>query len=236
MSPLSWDGRRCAAKGTCNCPPVMRYSSKHKQKTHDRIVTQAARLFREEGYAGCGVDSIMRAAHLTPGGFYAHFRDKDALLSEALTHCRIDAARFIASAIAAGRDPRVAWVDAYLNRQHLDAPGTGCPLPTLAAEIARQPAKVRRVFTKTLRAYIATLGALHPRKRGSRRSDEAIVTIATLAGAVLLARAVEDGDLSERILSVIRERVAPAAPPRRFRKTTRGNRARRSRVAGATSA
>lgn len=206
----------------------MRYSAKHKQKTHARIVAQAARLFREDGYTGCGVDSVMRAANLTPGGFYSHFHGKDALLSEALTHCRTDAARFIASAIAAGRDPLIAWVDAYLNREHLAAPGTGCPLPTLAAEIARQPAKVRRVFTNTLRAYIATLGALHPRKRGSRRSDEAIVTIATLAGAVLLARAVEDGELSDRILSVIRERLAPSVPPRRIRKaTSRANRVRR---------
>ncbi len=215
----------------------MRYSAKHKQKTHERIVTKAARLFREAGYTGCGVDSVMRAARLTPGGFYAHFRDKEALLTEALTHCRTDAARFIAAAIDDGRDPLVAWVEAYLNREHLDAPGTGCPLPTLAGEIARQPAKVRRVFTKTLRAYIATLGALHPRKRGSRRSDEAIVTIATLAGAVLLARAVEDGDLSERILSVIHQRVAPGVPPRRFRKpSARTARVRRPRSIDSKSA
>jgi TetR/AcrR family transcriptional repressor of nem operon len=206
----------------------MRYSARHKQKTHDRIVAKAARLFREEGYTRCGVDAVMRAARLTPGGFYAHFRDKDALLAEALGHCRTDAARFIASAIADGQDPLMAWIDAYLNPEHLAAPGTGCPLPTLAGEIARQPAKVRRVFTKTVRAYIATLGALHPRRHGSRRSDAAIATIASLAGAVLLARAVDDPELSDRILRVVRDRSLPPVPsPRVSRRSSPPARAAR---------
>jgi TetR/AcrR family transcriptional repressor of nem operon len=185
----------------------MRYSVKHKQKTHARIVAKASRMFREKGYAACGIDDIMHAAKLTPGGFYAHFDGKDELFAEALTYCKTDAVRAIASFVKAGRDPLNTWIDDYLNRDHLETPSTGCPLPTLAGEIARQPAKVRRAFTETIRAYIVTIGAMNPRKPGAHRSDDAIATICILAGAVLIARAVNDRRLSDRILASAARRV-----------------------------
>src|SRR2546421_5371935 len=62
----------------------MRYPPGHKQRTHERILDTAARLFRKHGYAATGVDAVMTSAGLTTGGFYAHFRSKKALLAEAL--------------------------------------------------------------------------------------------------------------------------------------------------------
>jgi TetR/AcrR family transcriptional repressor of nem operon len=185
----------------------MRYSLKHKQKTHARIVARASRMFREKGYAACGIDDIMHAAKLTPGGFYAHFDGKDELFTEALIYCKTDAVRAIESAVKAGRDPLHTWIDYYLNRNHLESPSTGCPLPTLAGEIARQPAKVRRAFTEIIRAYIVTIGAMSPRKPGLHRSDDAIATICILAGAVLISRAVSDKRLSDRILASMTRRI-----------------------------
>jgi TetR/AcrR family transcriptional repressor of nem operon len=200
----------------------MRYSLKHKQKTHGRIVAKASRMFREKGYAACGIDDIMHAAKLTPGGFYAHFDGKDELFAEALTYCKTDAVRAIASFVKAGRDPLHTWIDYYLNRNHLEMPSTGCPLPTLAGEIARQPAKVRRAFTETIRAYIVTIGAMSPRKPGVHRSDDAIATICILAGAVLISRAVNDRRLSDRILASATRRVLePVNGTARFAKANR---------------
>ena len=63
---------------------VMRYSAEHKQRTRERILTQAARLFRRDGYQGVGIDSIMTGARLTRGGFYGHFRSK--LVRQTLHH------------------------------------------------------------------------------------------------------------------------------------------------------
>jgi TetR/AcrR family transcriptional regulator, transcriptional repressor for nem operon len=51
----------------------MRYAPDHKAKTRRRILSAAARRFRERGYRGAGVDEVMRSAGLTAGGFYAHF-------------------------------------------------------------------------------------------------------------------------------------------------------------------
>ena len=62
----------------------MRYPADHKERTHARIVEEASRLFKQGGFTGVGVDSVMKAAGLTPGGFYAHFHSKEVLLAETL--------------------------------------------------------------------------------------------------------------------------------------------------------
>ena len=62
----------------------MRYAESHKQETHDRLVSLAGRALREKGPDQLGVAELMRSAGLTHGGFYAHFKSKDALLCEAL--------------------------------------------------------------------------------------------------------------------------------------------------------
>ena len=48
---------------------IMRYEPDHKQRSHARILDEAGRLFREQGYKASGVDGIMKAAGLTVGGF-----------------------------------------------------------------------------------------------------------------------------------------------------------------------
>lgn len=185
----------------------MRYASNHKQQTHERIVAEASRLFREEGYKGSSVDAVMRAAELTPGGFYAHFDDKDTLLAEVLEHCILRKNRRLAADAPLAPDAFREWVDYYLGREHLDEPGDGCPLPSLTAEIARQPKKVRKAFTEAMRVRLAELTRAAPGETETERGDQAIATLASLVGAVTLARAMTDGDLGDRILCVVRDVV-----------------------------
>ena len=61
----------------------MGYPPEHKQQTHARIVESARRLWKEKGYANVSIGQIMKAAGLTHGGFYAHFKSKDELFVEA---------------------------------------------------------------------------------------------------------------------------------------------------------
>jgi TetR/AcrR family transcriptional repressor of nem operon len=63
----------------------MRVSREKAAENRERIVETAARLFREEGFDGVGLDAIMSAAGLTHGGFYGHFGSKDDLAAEAVT-------------------------------------------------------------------------------------------------------------------------------------------------------
>ena len=97
----------------------MRHSKTEKANTHKRIVTIAAKKFREEGLAGIGIADLMKKAGLTVGGFYKHFKSRDALVAEAIGSAlemwkdRIDAA-------GAG-GPRITYeslVDDYLSEAH----------------------------------------------------------------------------------------------------------------------
>ena len=192
---------------------MARYPSDRKRETHDRIVAEAARLFRADGYRGSGVDAVMAAAGLTAGGFYAHFDGKDALLAEAVEHGFADAAAALAPADDDGS--LAAWVDAYVSRAHRDDPACGCPLPTLAGEMPRQSPAVRAAFTATLKRQLAALARRSRAATSAAQADSAIRVLAAAAGAMLLARAVNDPALSDRILAVVRKSLhATDASPR----------------------
>ncbi|HEX3999207.1 MAG TPA: TetR/AcrR family transcriptional regulator [Pirellulales bacterium] len=185
----------------------MRYTSDHKRQTHERIVAEASRLFREEGYKGSSVDAVMQAAQLTPGGFYAHFEDKDALLAEVLESCILRQGRRLAADAPLAEGSFEDWIDYYLSTGHLNRPGSGCPLPSLTSEIARQPAKVRRAFTEAMRLRLAELSRAAPGDTEEIRSERAIATLASVMGAVTLARALDDPSLGDRILRTVRGAV-----------------------------
>ena len=61
----------------------MRVSKEQAAANRERIVEEAARLFRERGFDGIGVAELMNSAGLTHGGFYGHFDSKDQLMAEA---------------------------------------------------------------------------------------------------------------------------------------------------------
>lgn len=58
----------------------MRYPAEQKAQTHQQIVELAAREFRSKGLQGIGIANLMAQVGLTHGGFYAHFKDRDALV------------------------------------------------------------------------------------------------------------------------------------------------------------
>jgi len=198
----------------------MPYSTAHKQQTRARILRAAARAFRAEGIAGVSVPEVMRAVGLTHGGFYAHFASKDALASEACATAFGEAAErlFDQAARAAPDEALPGIVRAYLSRAHRDQPEEGCVVPTLGAEVARGAPAVRAAFTHALRAYARRLAAYMPARDAepprveaaqisayeSVHEDEALVLLAGMAGALQLARAVDDPDLSDGILRAAR--------------------------------
>jgi len=50
------------------------------KQTADRILIQAMRIFLEKGYHGTSIDDITRAAGVTKGALYWHFKNKEDLL------------------------------------------------------------------------------------------------------------------------------------------------------------
>ncbi|QJX03089.1 helix-turn-helix transcriptional regulator [Alcanivorax sp. IO_7] len=56
----------------------MRVSKAQAAANRERIVEEAARLFRERGFDGIGVAALMKQAGLTHGGFYGHFDSRNS--------------------------------------------------------------------------------------------------------------------------------------------------------------
>ena len=172
-----------------------------KEATHDRIVDAAARAIRRSGYNGTGVAEIMKDAGLTHGGFYAHFQSRDAMLAEAADRAAGESVAMM-ERIAASLPPQQAlpaMMDAYLSKQHLDEIETGCATAALASEMPRQTAEVRRAHTRRIKEMIDLVSRQLPNWGQPGAHEQAMVTIATMVGTLVLARAVDDEKLSDAL-------------------------------------
>ena len=179
----------------------MRYPAEETAEKHQRILAQAARLFREKGYDGVSVGQIMQATGLTHGPFYNHFASKEALMAESTLHGS-EHSRAALDAATISPEAMRQYVRDYVSAAHRDAPGHGCLLAALAGDARKQPA-VRPAFTVHLKSIIGKLAAHFPwrKKRGHRQ--EAIVMLSAMVGAVALARAVADEAFSDEILKAV---------------------------------
>jgi TetR/AcrR family transcriptional repressor of nem operon len=179
----------------------MKVSREQAAQNRDRIVEAAAQLFRERGFDGIGVADLMKEAGLTHGGFYGHFSSKEDLIAEASARALTRSlALWSKLAERAPRHPLSAIAGGYLTSRHRDNPGAGCLLAALGPDVSRQAPAVRRAVTDSVRSGCDLLAALVPRKSKAARRRKAITTFATLVGAMVMARAVDDRALSQEIL------------------------------------
>lgn len=189
-----------------------RSASSRKEATHERIVEVASRAIRRSGYAGTGVADIMKEAGLTHGGFYAHFASRDALLAEAADRAGADAVAASAR-IAASAPPGQglqALIHAYLSPQHLAAIEAGCPVSALCSEMPRQAPQVRRAATQHIKAMIDLIARQSPDWGQPGVHEQAVTTLATLIGSLMLARAVDDPKLADSFLHNAKHTLDPA--------------------------
>src|ERR1700709_48102 len=174
----------------------MRYSKEHKQETHERIVKKASVRLREKGAHGIGVADLMKEAGLTHGGFYAHFDSREALVIEAFGYA-MDGSPERCRTMSEQTSPekRLATiVNSYLTATHRDDPGHGCAVPTLGAEIARESPKTRRAFAAKLEQMIDMLASQIPDVPRKAARKQAMATLSTMMGTLVLARIAGSGD------------------------------------------
>jgi TetR/AcrR family transcriptional repressor of nem operon len=189
----------------------MRYSSEHKRRTHARILDAAARVFRQRGYSGAGVDTVMEEAGLTPGGFYAHFASKEALLVETLQHALRTAGEHWAQLV--GDQKGMEWVQTfvrrYLSRTHCNAVPEGCPVPALISEISRSSPAAKQTFEVLLHEIVSFFEKRIPEEEEQTPADRAIAILALCFGGLALARAVDSPSFANQILRACREFAVP---------------------------
>lgn len=198
----------------------MRYTPRHRAEARARIVAAASGAIRERGLAESSVAHVMGRAGLTHGAFYHHFKDREALLAEAVTA----AASETGTRVFAEDADVVTMLAAYCSMEHAAAPGAGCVLAALGTEAAHQPAgPVRAAFAASARGFLQHVtrvlrasrhglrGQPAAQQRGGATAalaqvdDEALMIASRMLGAVVLARLVDDERLAARLLAAARQ-------------------------------
>lgn len=193
----------------------MKVTRAQAQANRQAVVEAAGRLFREHGVKGVGLSELMGAAGLTHGGFYKQFQSKDNLVAEAcavaLAAGAVKWTRVVDEAGARREAPLAALVRRYLSPAHRDRIGEGCALAGLGPDAVRHDASLRRRFEDAVRAHAGVIERALPAP--SAGQDEALATLSTMVGALLLARMVEDEVFSRQILDAASARLLDTAGP-----------------------
>ncbi len=182
----------------------MKVTREQAIQNRDRVLDVAARLFRERGFDGIGVADLMKSAGLTHGGFYGQFGSKEELMTEACARS-FDGALQAWTRIGERTtgNPLAAVMKTYLSKQHRDNPGAGCVIASLGAETSRQGSSLRRVVTDGTRALLDLFTSFAPGRSKAVKRERAVLAYASMVGALVLARAVDDAALSDEILQAV---------------------------------
>lgn len=197
----------------------MRYSAEHKQETRTRVIAAAGQVFRKEGYGGAGIDALTKAAGVTNGAFYGHFKSKGEAFRTAVLAGLEELRQGIAALKAnQSKDWLTTFIGYYLGYKRTCELGESCALPSLSPDVMRADDETRSAYTAEIKRLVEEVaaglqeGAIQGQS-DTRREDRAILLLAMLSGGVTLARAVSDPALSERIADVIAQAALTAMEP-----------------------
>ena len=180
----------------------MRYSAEHKAKNHERILSVAARSFRERGGDSSGIGTVMNKVGLKKGGFYRHFQSKDDLFVEAVARALEDTGRGmvdVAKSAPEGQGLRTI-IERYLSMPHANSVGSGCVLSTLGPELARKPVALRKRIEALLETYRERLVPFIPGQTRAERLAKCRLLFPSMAGVLMMARVIPDPERREQRL------------------------------------
>lgn len=189
----------------------MGISREQAAENREAIVAAAERLFREHGVDAVGLTALMKAAGFTQGGFYNHFKSKDALVAAVMSRAVASSNGLLAGGDVAAQAmlSPAARVERYLSTAHRDDVACGCPMAGFAGDAPRIGDEAQACYAKGLADMIDRMTAAGI-ERGLSRTDAnraAMARFAQMVGTLVLSRAVVSADpaLSEALLSAGRE-------------------------------
>jgi len=165
------------------------------------IVAAAAKLFRERGVDGVGVADLMKAAGFTQGGFYNHFKSKEALVAEVIATEMSNGTAGVVRTLQ-GAAPKAGarleqQINSYLSHEHRSDIEGGCPVAGFSGDAPRLSVEARAQFAVGLDDMITILAGLiaeapSPHETQDRRTlrEQAISSYSQMVGALVLSRAV----------------------------------------------
>ena len=189
---------------------LMRISKEKAAENRAALIKAASELFRARGIDGVGVAEISKAAGLTHGALYAHFKSKDALALAALSYGFEESLARMAAHEASSQPDLANWLDACLSPQGRDDYAGGCPMSASASEIGRQDTLLSARFAE---GYISVVDAFERHiARHAPAADapaRAMAAVATMIGGLAVARGTAKGHpaLSEQVLKAARTMI-----------------------------
>jgi AcrR family transcriptional regulator len=150
----------------------------------------------------------MADAGLTVGGFYAHFDNRDALLLEALDGMLDGKLALWLEALPSvgGAERRRLAARGYLSRKHRDGAFERCPLPKLLGELDRVDPRFRALVADHLEHWATALLGVDETNEPAARA-RALAAIATMVGAMTLARALGPTPQSDELLAAAKSAI-----------------------------
>jgi TetR/AcrR family transcriptional regulator, transcriptional repressor for nem operon len=191
----------------------MRMSREATAQSRERILSAASKVVLERGIEATSIADVMQAAGMTNGGFYRHFRSKDEMIAAAIRAAFDDIAdRFDRRLRQHGAPAAVeAYVDEYLSAFHVEHPGRGCPVAAIGADAGRCAGAFAEEFIVGSERLIERLSDASGRTtRAAPERARAIRRLATLVGAVVIARAAGRGALRDEVIDACNTRAQRA--------------------------
>ena len=187
----------------------MKKSRTETVDTRKRILSTAARMFLANGLAETGIASIMTEAGLTQGGFYRHFRSKEQLIVEASVAANEKLVGYFNAAVkgksaSEALDTAVVLYLDQLTRQ--DCQGI-CPLPHLGSELRRADKQVREAAMAGYLNLVKFFAALAKAAGTPEPMKLADAMVATMVGAVLLAKLAGSPEAAREIVANARAAI-----------------------------
>ncbi|WP_405910076.1 MULTISPECIES: TetR/AcrR family transcriptional regulator [unclassified Streptomyces] len=183
----------------------MRYSKEHKAQAKAAIVRAAGRTLKESGFHGVGVDGLAASAQVTSGALYSNFANKEAVLEEVVaTQLGVEFADLADLEPSERRCVLGEKLRLYLSDLHREDAGHGCVMPSLSADVARAGDSVRAAYRRRMVDVIAILA---PAMRGTPEEQVQLAwaLLASIVGAVTIARALPSGDQAQAVLDAVLE-------------------------------
>jgi TetR/AcrR family transcriptional regulator, transcriptional repressor for nem operon len=175
---------------------VTRPATDKGRATRDRVLDAATALVFERGVVGTTLDDVRAAASVSKSQLYHYFADKDDLVRAVIDHTVqqvLDAQPQLAdlsswSAIA-------AWFDDLVSLQVARRAVGGCPIGSLAGELAEADQLARQELAAgfdrwetPLRDALMTMRAKGKLRRGADPARLATATLASIQGGLVLTQ------------------------------------------------
>ena len=146
---------------------------------------------------------VMAEAGLTRGGFYNHFKSKDALYSAAVESFLMGRGAIWRE--EAGIDPTKLspemaqhMLDSYLSEKHLGERENQCPMIALPSDVARSTPEVQQAYQHLLTAMVWLFENTQP-SQGPEQRQRALSMAALCVGGMILARSIPDENLAREV-------------------------------------